>query len=64
MRLDASTVKRFAKGTRVRSMGGAITGRFGTVYHPVKTRGVICVEFDNHRRPRGIPRHSGRGGMR
>ena len=46
--LDVETVARFPKGLRVRSTGGAMCGMLGTVYRPVKSRGVVCVEFDGH----------------
>ena len=46
--LDAATVAAFPKGARVRATGGAMAGTLGTVYHPVKGRGVITVEFDGH----------------
>lgn len=47
-KLDAATAAKFPKGARIRCVGGIMSGREGTVYQPVRSRGVICVEFDNH----------------
>lgn len=46
--MDADTIAEFPKGARVRATGGAMCGMLGTVHHAVKSRGVICVEFDEH----------------
>lgn len=46
--LDTETAAKITKGTRVRATDGVMCGKLGTVHHFVKSRGVICVEFDGH----------------